>query len=62
MANPDPMTLILSLQREVEEIRKKNEEELRSVRRKNEEEIYALRQENKDMRGTLYGERSTPST
>jgi len=55
LANPDPMTLILSLQHEVEEIRRKNEEELWSVRRKNEEEIHVLRQENKDIRRNLYG-------
>ena len=71
MASSDPMSLFLSLRREMVEMKQKNEEEIRALRlqneeeirafrKKNEEELLVLRQENSDMRKP-FGETPTPS-
>jgi len=65
------MSLFLSLQREMREMKRRNEEEIRALwqkneeeicalRQKNEEELHALRQENSD-RKKVYTEPPTPS-
>jgi len=70
MTSLDPMSLFLSLQREMAEMKRKNEEEIRTLRQKKEEEIRtlqqmnekelrALRKENSDMK-KIYKGSSTP--
>ena len=44
MARADLMALLLSLQREMADIKQRGEEKMRAIRQKNEEYICALRQ------------------
>jgi len=46
MAGMDPMPLLLSLQREMVEMKQRGEEEMRAIRQKNEDDISSLRQQN----------------
>jgi len=46
MAGTDPMALLLSLQREMAEIKQRGEEEMRAIRQKNEEDLRPLKQQN----------------
>jgi len=43
MAGTDPMTLLLSLQREMADIKQRGEEEMRAIRQKNEDDLRVLR-------------------
>jgi len=43
MAGVDPMALLLSLQKEMADIKQKGEEEMRAIRQKNEDDLRLLR-------------------
>jgi len=43
MAGTDPMVLLLSLQREMADIKQRGEEEMRAIKQKNEDDLRALR-------------------
>ena len=49
----DPMTMILQMRKEMDVLKKKNEEEVQAMRRENEEELAALRRENTRMKQKL---------
>jgi len=46
MAGADPMALLLSLQREMADIKQRDKEEMRAIRQKNDEDLRALKQQN----------------
>ena len=56
-SHPDPMTLILKIQKEKEKemelLKKKSEEEIRGIKRRSEEEMKTLRKENARMKQKL---------
>jgi len=69
MAGVDPMTLLLSLQRELADMkqrgeeemqamRQKNDEDLCLMRQKNEQDLRALKQENEEMKKKLLGDKA----
>jgi len=58
----DPMALILQMRKEMELLKKKNEEEVQGMKRENEEELAALRRENARMKQKLNGEPTVQET
>jgi len=69
MVGADPMALLLSLQREMADIkqrgneemraiRQKNEEDLRALKQQNEQDLRALKQENEEMKKRLLGDKN----
>jgi len=52
-SQPDPMAMILQMRKEMDLLKKKNEEEVQAMRRENEEELAALRRENTRMKQKL---------
>ena len=50
---PDPMAMILQMRKEMDVLKKKNEEEVQAMRRENEEELAELRRENTRMKQKL---------
>jgi len=61
-SQPDPMTLILQMRKDMEMLKKKNEEEIQGRKRKSEQEIEALRRQNAWMKQKLNGEPTTLET
>ena len=53
ISHPDPMALILKIQKEMELLKKKSEEEIRGLKRRTEEEMETLRKENARMKQKL---------
>ena len=52
-SHPDPMALILKMQKEMELLKKKSKEEIRGIKRRSEEEMKTLRKENAPMKQKL---------
>jgi len=50
---PNPMAMIVHMRRELETLKRKNEEEIQRMKRENEEEIEALKKENALMKQKL---------
>ena len=59
-SQPDPMALILKIQKEMEFLKKKSEEEIRGIKRRSEEEMETLRKENAQMKQKLVEKSDIP--
>ena len=58
MAGADPMALLLSLQREMADIKQRGEEEMLAIRQKNEEDLRTLKLENEEIKRRLLGDKA----
>ena len=59
-SHPDPMALILKIQKEMKLLKKKSEEEIRGIKQRNEKEMETLRKENARMKQKLAEKSNIP--